>query len=218
MADRDEIVLYGERHWQSPYVFSAFVALEEKGLPFQVRVLSLEDGENWKSEYLDPSLTGRVPSLQHGDFHLSESSAIAEYLEEAFPPPRWPALYPASPRERARARQLQAWLRSDLMPLRAQRPTSSVFCGEPVKPLDAEGKRAAERLLRVADRLLGDGATSLFGSFGIVDADLAMALQRLVANRDPVPEKVRAYAAAVWRRPSVRKFAEHPRPPLPASR
>ena len=218
MADRDGIVLYGERHWESPYVFSAFVALEEKGLPFEMRVLSLEDGENWKTEYRDPSLTGRVPSLQHGDFRLSESSAIDEYLEEAFPPPEWPALYPASPRERARARQLQAWFRSDLLPLRAQRPTNSIFCGEPVKPLDAEGKKAAERLLRVADLLLPDGATSLLGSFGIVDADFAMMLQRLVVNRDPVPEKVRAYASAVWRRPSVRKFAEHPRPPLPAKR
>jgi glutathione S-transferase len=104
------------------------------------------------------------------------------------------------------------------MPLRAQRPTSSVLCGEPVKPLDSEGKRAAERLLRVADLLLGDGATSLFGSFGIVDADLGMMLQRLVANRDPIPEKVRGYVAAVWRRPSVRKFVEHPRPPRPATR
>lgn len=213
MADRGEIVLYGERHWESPYVFSSFVALEEKGLPFEVKVLSLEDGEHWRSEYRDPSLTGRVPSLQHGDFRLSESSAIAEYLEEAFPPPRWPALYPTSPKDRARARQLQAWFRSDLMPLRAQRPSSSVFLGEPVKPLDAEGKNAAERLLRVADLLLRDGATSLFASFGIVDADFAMMLQRLVANRDPVPEKARAYAAAVWSRPSVRKFAEHPRPP-----
>ncbi len=212
MANRNQIVLYGERHWESPYVFSAFVALEEKGIPFEVKVLSLEDGENWKSDYRDPSLTGRVPYVQHGDFRLSESSAIDEYLEEAFPPPRWPALYPASPRERARARQIQAWLRSDLMPLRAQRPTSSVFLGEPVKPLDTEGQRSAERLLRVADLLLKDGATSLFGTFGIVDADFAMMLQRLVANRDPVPEKVRTYASAVWRRPSVRKFAEHPRP------
>jgi glutathione S-transferase len=213
MAKSDAIVLYGERDFESPYVLSAFVALEEKGIPYEMKVLSLEDGENWKSDYRDASLTGRVPSLQHGDFWLSESSAIGEYLEEAFPPPKWPALYPRAPKERARARQIQAWLRSDLMPLRAQRPTSSVFLREPVKPLDADGQKAAERVLRVADALIEDGAFSLFRKFGIVDADLGMMLQRLVANGDPVSAKVRAYAEAVWKRPSVRKFADHARPP-----
>ncbi len=65
-----------------------------------------------------------LPTLVHGDFALVESSAIAEYLEEAFP---GAVLYPENLRDRARARQFQAWLRSDLMPLREERPTSVMF-------------------------------------------------------------------------------------------
>ena len=42
--------------------------------------------------YRDRSLTAKVPALEHDDFWLAESSAIAEYLEEAFPPPGHPAL------------------------------------------------------------------------------------------------------------------------------
>ncbi len=214
----ETLTLYGETQWESPYVFSCFVALREKGLAFETKLLSLEAGEHWKGEYRDASLTGRVPSLRHGDFWLSESSAIDEYLEDVFPPPRWPRLYPADPRERARARQLQAWLRSDLLPLRQERPTSSVFLGEPVAPLTEAGRQAADRVLRAADHLVGDGRTSIFAEFGIVDADLALMLERLIANRDPVPPKVRAYAAAVWKRPTVREFAEHERPAAPKGR
>ncbi len=211
MADGDKLILYGETQWMSPYVFSAFVTLEEKGLQYETKLLSLPEGETLRPEYRDLSLTGRVPALQHGIFWLSESSAIDEYLEDVFAPPKYPRLYPEPPRERARARQIQAWLRSDLMPLREQRPTSSIFYGEPVDPLDATGQATADRLLRVAGLLLPDGATSIFGSFSIVDADLALMLQRLIANRDPVPSKIRAYATAIWQRPSVRKFAEHER-------
>ncbi len=209
----EKLVLYGETNWTSPYVYSCFVALKEKGLDFELNLLSLSGEEHRRPEYLDGSLTGRVPALRHGDFWLSESSAIDEYLEETFPPPHHRRLYPESPRDRARARQIQAWLRSDLMPLREERPTTTLFCGAKASPLRPAGQAAASRLLRMADLLVAEGATSLFGSFTIADADLALMLQRLVANEDPVPPKIRGYAAAVWQRPSVREFVEHPRPP-----
>lgn len=211
--DGEKLVLYGETSWTSPYVYSSFVALKEKGLDFELKLLALAADEHRRAEYLDGSLTGRVPALRHGDFWLSESSAIDEYLEDAFPPPRHRRLYPESSRDRARARQIQAWLRSDLVPLREERPTTTIFYGEKAGPLGEAGQAAASRLLRMADLLVKEGATSLFGSFTVADADLALMLQRLVANKDPVPPKILAYAAAVWHRPSVREFVEHPRPP-----
>ena len=58
---------------------------------------------------------------------------------------------------------------------------------------------------------MGD-APYLFGdSFSIADADLALMLQRLVHNGDPIPDRMRDYVARVWARPSVREFADHPR-------
>lgn len=213
MAD-EELVLWVDDAFHSPFAFSCFVALEEKGLPFELRPLSLEKGEHRQGDYPARSITGRIPCLRHGDFWLTESSAIDEYLEDAFPPPRFARLYPEGPAERARARQLQAWLRSDLAPLRQDRPTSSVFGKAPVKPLTLAGQAAAAHVVRAAEALLPPGGGHLFGAFGIADADLAMMLQRLVANGDPVPPSVAAYAQAVWQRPSVqawRRKAKDPR-------
>jgi glutathione S-transferase len=210
----DEMVLYGESNWESPYVFSCFVALREKGVPFEVKTWSLAAGEHRRGDYANRSVTGRVPALAHGDFWLAESSAIDEYLEDVFPPPQHTRLYPAGVRERARARQVQAWLRSDLLPLREERPTATVFGAPADKPLSSTALWAAERLLAGCEQLLPGDAQYLSGSeFGIADADLALMLQRLVRNGDPVPDRLRAYAERVWARPSVREFVEHPRRP-----
>ncbi len=201
-----ELVLYGNDTYSSPYVFSAFVTLEEKKVPFRFETLSLTKKEHEKAEYAVPSYTGRVPALRHGDFWLAESSAIDEYVDEAFPPPAHPRLYPEDVRERARVRMIQAFLRSDLMPLRHERSTSSLFEQEPVKPFTAEGKASAERLVRIAQRFLPEGASFVAGRFTPADADLALMLQRLVANADPCPERLASYARAIFARPSVKKW------------
>jgi len=88
----DDLVLHGSRLWTSPYVFSVFVTLKEKGLPFRMELLDTESGQHLRPPYEATSFTGRIPALRHGDFWLAESSAIEEYLEEAFPPPRHPRL------------------------------------------------------------------------------------------------------------------------------
>ncbi len=99
------------------------------------------------------------------------------------------------------------------MPLREERPTSSVFMREAVKPLTPAGQESADRVVRAAEALLPQGATGLFGDFGVADADLGMMLQRLVANGDPVPPRIRDYAQRVWDRPSVKTWrAKSPEP------
>ncbi len=202
----DEIVLYGNDRFTSPYVFSAFVALKEKGIPFRLELLSLERKEHERPEYAGPSLTGKVPALRHGDFWLAESSAIDEYVDEAFPPPAHPALYPDDPRGRARIRMVQAFLRSDLGPLRSARPTASFFHGEPVAPLGPEARASADRLVRIAEQVLPPGAPFLAGRFTPGDADLALMLMRLVANGDPCPERLAAWARGIFARPSIREW------------
>ncbi|MFY3136630.1 glutathione transferase [Achromobacter xylosoxidans] len=199
--------LYVDSLFLSPYAMSAYVALTEKQLPFEVRLIDLDAGEQRMQPYQCRALTARVPALTHGDFNLTESTAITEYLEDMHPAPACPALYPAQPRERARARQLQAWLRSDLGALRQERPTESVFCGDAGQPLSDAGHAAAAKLIHVAGALIGAGQASLFDDWCIADLDLAVALRRLW--QDGLPDPLRAYVEIQWQRPSVRKWLQH---------
>ncbi len=146
--------LYVDSNYLSPYAMSAFVALHEKAIPFQLVALDLAAGEHREQAFVKASITQRVPTLVDGDFALSESSAIGEYLDDAYPQT---PLYPSDPRARARARQVQAWLRSDLMPIPQERSTE-VGIRPPVgSPLAAGERATVARLFPAGSRQLGGG-------------------------------------------------------------
>ena len=202
------MTLYVDARYASPYALSVFVTLTEKGLPFRVSKVNLADGENNQASYSALSLSSRVPTLSQGDFHLSESSAISEYLEEVFPAPQHVAVYPSDVRMRAKARQIQAWLRSDFLPIREERPTDVLFFQPTTAPLSEAALASAAKLCSAAESLLAEGAWNLFGDWSIADTDLALMLNRLVLNGDPVPERVMEYANHQWQRPSVQLWIE----------
>lgn len=205
------MILYVDSNFASPYALVAFVSLLEKGLKFEVRPLELFANAQRDAKFASISLTSRVPTLVHDQFSLSESSAICEYIDETFAGTR---LYPADPRDRARARQIQAWVRSDLMPIRVERPTFVVFCGAKKPSLSPEAVQATEKLFAASLQLLEGRTDYLFGQWSIADVDLAMMLQRLVAHGDTVPQRLADYANHQWLRPSVQQWINHPRPPL----
>ncbi|MEM9566778.1 MAG: glutathione transferase [Cyanobacteria bacterium P01_E01_bin.34] len=205
------MLLYVDSHYASPYAMSVFVALHEKAASFQMETVDLVAGQNKDGAYAEASLTQRVPTLVDGEFALSESSAIVEYLDEILPAA---ALYPSEPKARARARQVQAWLRSDLDPIRAERPTEVVFYGQHYKPLSPEAEVAADKLFAAASSLLAGHHRNLFDNWCIADLDLALMLNRLVMHGDPVPKNLEIYAQRQWERPSVQLWVELERPPL----
>lgn len=204
--------LYVDSHYASPYAMSVFVALEEKNLPFETATIDLSSGIQHASDYAKKSLTHRVPTLVDGNFSLSESSAITEYLHEAYP---GRALYPSELKARAHARQVQAWLRSDFMPIRQERSTIVLFYGSCATPLSADALSAAGLLFAAVSDLLSHGGQYLCGSeWCIADVDLAVMLNRLVLNGDAVPEQFVSYAKRQWARPSVQQWLKLERPPL----
>jgi glutathione S-transferase len=201
-----KLKLYVGADFVSAFAMSAFVALKEKQLSFELVTLDLKARENYKASYRDLSLTCKIPTLVHQGFALSESSAIAEYLEEVAPGHN--RLLPLDIKQRARARQLQAWLRSDLLVIRKERPADLIYFGKKHTPLSDDALAAVDRLFFVADRLLEGGAEHLFGDWSIADTDLAIMLNRLVANGDEVPSRLAAYVRRQWDRDSVRAWMD----------
>ena len=182
------ITLWSDANFFSPYVMSVYVALAEKGLTFTLKTVDLDGGEHLKPQWQGYDLTRRVPVLETDGFALSESSAIDEYLEDRFAPPERERIYPHDLQKRARARQIQAWLRSDLVPIRVERSTDVVFAGVKKPALSAEGQESAQKLIETASLLLAHGNPNLFGEWCIADADLALMLNRLILNGDEVPQ------------------------------
>jgi len=213
----DALTLYVDAYWLSPWTCTAWVGLREKGVDFGTSVAMFQPRVGALEAMRERTLTGTAPVLQHGSLWIAESLAIVEYLEEAFPPPAWPRILPVELGDRARARQVLSWLRTSQEPLRRERPTEHIFYPPPtpLAPLSIAAQQAADDLCYAAAGLGASASGCLFGDFGVVDADLAFALMRLVATGAKIPPSIAAYARAVWARPSVVEFVRHPRPPHP---
>ncbi|WP_343563797.1 glutathione S-transferase family protein [Kiloniella sp. b19] len=87
------------------------IALAWKGLDCE---RSLPPGGYGSDEYRKIVPLGTIPGLVDGDFVLSESELIMEYLEDAYPDR--PALLPVDARERARVRLLSRYHDQKLEP------------------------------------------------------------------------------------------------------
>jgi glutathione S-transferase len=85
----------------SPYVRKVLVALELKGLSYEIDPIVPFMGDDRFSK-LSP--LRRIPVFMDDDVTLSDSSVICEYLEDRHPTP---PLYPKDPAQRARARWLE---------------------------------------------------------------------------------------------------------------
>ena len=88
----------------SPFSWRAWLALEFKAVPYELKVLSFAAGDTAKPEFIAINPRHQVPTLVDDGFALWESAAIVEYLDERFP--AGPRLFPGDARNRARIRRL----------------------------------------------------------------------------------------------------------------
>ncbi|TPI23166.1 glutathione S-transferase family protein [Mesorhizobium sp. B4-1-1] len=93
--------LYGADY--SVYVRIARMALEEKGIGYELVPIDIFAAEGIPAWYLEHHPFGRIPAFEHDGFHLFETGAIVRYVDEAFD---GPALQPADVRSRARMGQI----------------------------------------------------------------------------------------------------------------
>ncbi|WP_300301571.1 glutathione S-transferase family protein [Ferrovibrio sp.] len=88
----------------SPFAWRVWLALEHKGLSYDLKVLSFDKREHKTPDYLAINPRGEVPALVDDGFAIFESNAIVEYIAERWP--EGPTLFPADIRQRAIQRRM----------------------------------------------------------------------------------------------------------------
>jgi glutathione S-transferase len=88
----------------SPYAWRVWLALEHKGMPYELKQISFDAGDFEKADFLALNRRHKVPVIVDNDFALSESAAIVEYLEDKAP--RKPHLFSTDLRQRALQRRM----------------------------------------------------------------------------------------------------------------
>jgi glutathione S-transferase len=101
--------IYG---WKRSRVVRCMWVMEELGLEYERIPLNQSEGENRAPDYLALNPQGKIPTLVHDDFVLSETMAINTYLASSFPNSLWPS----TARGVAKMQQWTSWAISELEP------------------------------------------------------------------------------------------------------
>lgn len=184
----------------SPYVRKVLACLHLKRLSYEVDpITAFYAGEEF--ERLSP--LRRIPVLIDGDLSISDSTVICEYLDDAYP---GHPLYPADPRDRARARWLEEFADTRLGDVFIwgffyQKIVRPMIWGEPGDEARIQ-KSISEDIPSACDylesELPDDGF--LFGDVGVADVAIAsFFLNGSYAGFEPDPARWPRTAAFVKR-------------------
>ncbi|WP_437571421.1 glutathione S-transferase N-terminal domain-containing protein [Sorangium sp. So ce542] len=190
-----------------PFAHRTRLALEEKAIDAELIEVDLQ---NKPRAFVDASLYGKVPAIEHEGHRIWESAIINEYLDEAFPDP---PLLPREPGRRALARIWIDHANTRLVPafaqlLRAETPDQ-----------EAEGRKALGDVLAFLEREAlsrssGPGPYWLGADVSLVDFAFYPWFERLPAvdrlRGFSIPAeltRLRAWIDAVEARDAVRAIA-----------
>lgn len=161
--------LYGADY--SVYVRIARMALEEKGVGYELVPVDVFAEGGPPAWYLERHPFGRIPAFEHDGFRLFETGAVSRYVDEAFD---GPSLQPATPRERGAMNQIIGLIdsyayRAMVWDVAVERLEGS----PPDETRIAGGLKIAETALTVLSGLKAPGDWLLGDRLGLADLHAA---------------------------------------------
>lgn len=138
----------------TPNGWKVSVALEELGLPYQVRPIDLSKNEQKEEWFLALNPNGRIPVIvdhDNGDFAVFESGAILVYLAE-----KAGKLLPQEPKERSRVLQWLMFQMGGVGPMMGQANVFYRYAPEKIEYAIQRYQRESRRLFEVLERRLKD--------------------------------------------------------------
>ena len=203
------IELYG--HPFSAFTWKVLIALYERGVPFEFRVLG-PDHPDHGERLATLAPTGQFPALVDGDRELVESNVLIEHCDgHGDAPPMVP------PRRDA---AIEARMMADVFDDYVAAPMQRIVGDALRDPAERDARGVADAMAMLdrsyawLDRRLGDGDWASGGRFGLADCAGAPALFYADWVR-PISAKLatlRAYRARLLARPSVARVVDEARP------
>ena len=197
------LVLYiGNKNYSS-WSLRPWLLLKHFGIPFTEHLVSVA-GRDYNPALKPLAGNARVPCLHEDGFQVWESLAIAETLAE-----RYPQMWPADSRARARARSISAEMHAGFAQLRTAMPMNLKLKlkGKPATP---EVQRDIDRVAEIWEEARTQFATAggpwLFGAFSVADAMFAPIVWRFHVYNVALPPVAAAYRDAMLAHPAMQEW------------
>jgi len=150
----------------TPNGWKISIALEEMGLPYEVRVIDFAANEQKSDWYVKLNPNGRIPTLIDDGFAMFESGAILIYLAE-----KTGRFLPRDVQGRSRVIQWLMFQMSGVGPMMGQANVFLRYFPETIQPAIDRYQREVTRLFGVIDRRLA-GNQFIAGEYSIADIAL----------------------------------------------
>lgn len=147
----------------TPDGYKASIALEELGLPYEVRTLDLAGGEQKRAEFLKLNPNGKVPALVDDGHAIMESGAILIWLAE-----KTGKLLPSDPRARSDALQWLMLQVGGVGPMMGQANLYVHYWPEKLPAVVSRYQNEVRRLFAILDARLAV-SPYLAGEYSIAD-------------------------------------------------
>jgi GST-like protein len=200
----------------TPNGWKISIALEEMGLPYTLRTLSLSKLEQKEEWFLKINPNGRIPAIvdhDNGDFAVFESGAILIYLAE-----KSGKLLPAEPKARSRVLQWLMFQMGGVGPMMGQANVFFRYAPEKIPYAIERYQREVRRLFEVMERQLAANEYIAGSEYSIAD----IALWSWIAgygwsgiNIDGLPQ-LKRWMDLIAARPAAQRGRNIPPPSDPA--
>jgi len=150
----------------TPNGWKISIALEEMGLPYEVKVVDFATNEQKSPWYVKLNPNGRIPTLLDDGFALFESGAILIYLAE-----KTGRFLPHDVQGRSRVIQWLMFQMSAVGPMMGQANVFLRYFPEKIQPAIDRYQREVTRLFGILDQQLA-GHEYIAGDYSIADMAL----------------------------------------------
>lgn len=195
----------------TPRTMRAHWMLHELDLAYESRPIGSRTGETQTPEYTRLNPSQKIPVLQDGDFVLSESAAIVNYLAQAYGASR-NLLLPSNTKERARYDQwcffVMMELDADTLYVIRRHEGLAELYGEAPNALKAARDCFRKQAQAAAQRLASTGPFVLGERFSGADILLTTCLTNAVRRQIELPDALCEYMKRCTAREAYR-IADH---------
>ncbi|MEP9379837.1 glutathione S-transferase N-terminal domain-containing protein [Aquabacter sp. CN5-332] len=156
-------------YWPTPNGWKISIMLEECGLPYEVKLVNIGKGEQFKPEFLAVSPNNKIPAIVDPDgpggtpISVFESGAILQYLGR-----KTGKFYPADERKRVEVDEWLFWQMGGLGPMAGQAHHFRIYAPEKIPYAIERYTNEVHRLYGVMNKRLKD-SEFLAGDYSIAD-------------------------------------------------